>query len=87
MTREFGPVEVQGKQLRCNVCGSATFWEQKVELPTSFLTFLSTEAWDGVAHCAVCGRCGFIHWFVPPTAIAEPIEDIDAAPEGPGAVT
>jgi len=83
MTREFGPVDVQGKQLHCNVCGNATFWEQRVELPTSFLTFLSAEAWDGVAHCAVCERCGFIHWFVPP-AVAEPFLDVDEA-RGAGA--
>ena len=37
MAKTFGPVEVQGRPLHCKVCDHATFWEQEIELPTSFL--------------------------------------------------
>ena len=80
MSREFGPVEVQGKPLRCNVCDHTTFWEREIELPTSFLNFLAGEEWNGLAQCAICERCGFIHWFVPPSALREVEADDDAKP-------
>jgi len=69
MAKTFGPVEVQGRPLRCKVCDHATFWEQEIELPTSFLAFFSADEWNGLAQCAICERCGFIHWFVPPSAL------------------
>ena len=78
MDRVFGPVEVQGRQLHCNVCSNDTFWEHQVQLPTPFFTFLGIEEWNRVAQCAICERCGFIHWFAPPSTFrdAEPFENV-----------
>ena len=76
MAMEFATVEVQGKQLHCNVCGNATFWQHEVQLPTPLFTFADAGEWNGVAQCAICERCGFMHWFVPPSALRdeEPVE-------------
>ena len=27
-------------------------------------TLLDVEAWNGMADCAICDRCGHIHWFI-----------------------
>lgn len=80
MSREYGPVIVQGRQLHCIVCGNGTFWEHRIQLHTPLLTFLDLEAWDRVAQCAICEHCGFIHWFMPPTAMERDSEN-QAVPE------
>jgi predicted nucleic-acid-binding Zn-ribbon protein len=66
--REHGPVVVQGRQLRCVVCANDTFWAKQVQLHTPLMTFLDLDAWNRVADCANCERCGYIHWFVTPAA-------------------
>ena len=63
---ERGPIVVCGRQLTCNVCGYASFWAKQVQLHTPMMTFLNLEAWNRVADCAICERCGHIHWFVTP---------------------
>src|SRR6266481_8323129 len=68
---ERGPVIVQGRQLRCNVCGNTSFWARQVQLHTPMMTFLDLEAWNRVADCAICERCGHIHWFVTPLGAEE----------------
>jgi len=35
------------------------------------MTFLDLEAWNRVADCAICERCGHIHWFVTPLGAEE----------------
>jgi predicted nucleic-acid-binding Zn-ribbon protein len=77
--KEFGPVTVQGRALRCNVCSNATFWEHQVQLATPLFNFLDLEEWNRVAHCAVCERCGYVHMFIPPHTVRE--EAPDARPE------
>jgi len=69
--REHGPVIVQGRQLRCNVCGNASFWAKQVQLHTPLMTFMNLDAWNRVADCAICERCGHIHWFITPPATEE----------------
>ncbi len=75
MTRQIGPVTVQGKPLRCMVCSHDVFWEQHVSLANPFFSFLDP---DSAAHCAVCARCGYVHMFLP-KATAD-IEESSAAP-------
>ena len=70
----FGPVVVRGRQLRCLVCGYGQFWEHHVQPHTPFMSFMDWEWLNRTAHCAVCGACGYIHWFVPPNAVPEDIE-------------
>ena len=65
---ERGPIVVQGRRLRCNVCGNTSFRAKQVQLDTPMLAFLDIAAWNGVADCAICERCGHMHWFVTPPA-------------------
>ena len=60
--RKVGPVQVQGRPLRCNVCSHDTFWEHELQLATSLFNFLDANP---VAQCAVCERCGYVHMFIP----------------------
>jgi predicted nucleic-acid-binding Zn-ribbon protein len=83
---EHGPVIVQGRQLRCNVCGNDSFWAKQVQLHTSMMTFLDLEAWNRVADCAICERCGHIHWFATPLGAEESgTETTDKAGAAPSA--
>jgi hypothetical protein len=72
---QYGPVVVHGRQLTCLVCGHGVFWEHHVQLHTPFLSFMDWEWLNRTAHCAVCARCGHMHWFVPRATAAEEIED------------
>ena len=42
--REFGPVVVQGQQLRCTVCRHDIFWERDLQLSTPLFNFLDLDA-------------------------------------------
>lgn len=68
---QFGPVVVQGIQLRCIVCKHDTFWERDIQLPTPLFNFLDLDEWNRVAHSAVCERCGYVHMFIPPHTVRE----------------
>ena len=82
MATEFATVEVRGRPLRCNVCDNATFWQHEVQLPTSVFSFLDAAEWNGAAQCAICERCGFMHWFAPPGAARERESPEDPQPDG-----
>ena len=56
---------ITGKHLECVVCGCDKFYSREAQLHSSAATFFGLE-WTGEsAHCAVCGQCGYIHWFLP----------------------
>lgn len=76
--KECGPVEVQGRQLRCTVCGNNTFWEHQIQLATPLLNFMDLEEWNRVTQCAVCERCGYVHMFIPPSTFHRAEDDGDA---------
>lgn len=63
--REFGPVTVHGHNLRCQVCSYSEFWEHHVQLHTPAATLFNVEMFNRVANCAVCARCGYVHFFIP----------------------
>jgi len=69
--REYGPILVQGRQLQCHVCGHGIFWAYQIQLHTPLMTFLGAEAWNRLADCAVCARCGYIHSFIPPDSLPQ----------------
>jgi hypothetical protein len=66
--REHGRIVIQGRPLRCSVCANTSFWTTQVQLDTPITSFPNPETWDRVADCAICERCGHIHWFVVPPA-------------------
>ena len=69
--KEFGPVVVQGSQLRCVVFGHEIFWEHQIQLATPLFNFLNLDEWNRVAHSAICERCGYVHMFIPPHTVSE----------------
>ena len=69
--QERGPVTVQGHQLRCAVCSNQSFRARQVRLDIPMRNLLDLDAWNGMADCAICDRCGHIHWFVTSTATQE----------------
>ena len=75
MTRQIGPVTVQGKALRCLLCSHDVFWEHHVSLGNAIFSFLDEGS---EAHCAVCERCGYVHMFLPKATVD--IEDGAKAP-------
>ena len=74
--REYGPVVVQGRQLRCLICDSGTFWAHQIQLHTPLMTFLNLEEWNRIADCAVCAKCGHVHTFIPPDSVKQPDSDV-----------
>ena len=76
----FGPIEIQGRQLRCAVCSHSVFWEHEIQLATPLLNFLDPDAWNGTTQCAICERCGYVHMFIPPPSA---IKDKEASPDDP----
>jgi hypothetical protein len=45
------------------------------------MTFLDLEEWNRTADCAICGRCGFMHWFMPPNTLPAPESESVEQPE------
>jgi predicted nucleic-acid-binding Zn-ribbon protein len=64
-TNEPEAVEVCGKPFHCTACGNDRFQRRTALLNTSWATFLGFDWANRQADCAVCSRCGYIHWFLP----------------------
>jgi predicted nucleic-acid-binding Zn-ribbon protein len=79
--KEFAPVVVQGRQLKCVVCGHGIFWEHQIQLSTPLFNFLDLDEWNRVAHCAVCERCGYVHMFIPPHTVRDEAPQSEEAKE------
>ena len=45
-SERFGPIEVQGRQLRCIVCGHGVFWEHEIQFATPLSNLLDLDAWN-----------------------------------------
>lgn len=58
------PVEVNGKQLRCVVCGHSEFYVTEAQLNKAVSTFFNLDWTDRSATCMVCAACTYIHWFM-----------------------
>jgi hypothetical protein len=39
-----------------------------VQLHTPGASFWNVEFMNRTATCAICSKCGYIHWFLPPPA-------------------
>ena len=57
--------EVNGKPLRCQVCGHGEFFKREAQLHTAGLTFFKLEWASPTCTCLVCSDCGYVHWFFP----------------------
>ena len=58
-------VEVQGRELKCLVCGHDAFWKREAQLNTAAASFLNFDWTNPSGVCYVCAKCGYIHWFLP----------------------
>ena len=58
-------VEIQGRPLRCEICGHNNFWHREAQLNTAVATFFNFDWANASATCYVCDGCGYIHWFLP----------------------
>lgn len=58
-------VEVQGRELKCLVCGHDAFWKREAQLNTAMATFFNFDWANSSGLCYVCAKCGYIHWFLP----------------------
>lgn len=59
------PVQIAGIDLECKHCGHDQFLKRKAQLNTAFLSFLDLDWLNQTGTVFVCGRCGFLHWFLP----------------------
>ena len=53
-----------GDRLACVVCGFDRFFERKGQLNTALASLFSLDWANPTAECIVCGRCGYVHWFL-----------------------
>lgn len=58
-------VEVQGRELKCLICGNDAFWKREAQLNTATATFFNFDWTNPSGVCYVCAKCGYIHWFLP----------------------
>lgn len=58
-------VHINGIDLNCEICKNDTFWQREAQLNTAVATFFNFDWANATAYCLVCGRCGYIHWFMP----------------------
>jgi predicted nucleic-acid-binding Zn-ribbon protein len=58
-------VEVQGRVLKCLVCGHDEFWKKEAQLNTAGASFFNLEWTSPSGVCYLCSQCGYIHWFLP----------------------
>jgi len=62
--RESENVTIAGKSLDCEICGHNKFWQREAQLNTAMATFFNFDFLNASATCIVCGRCGYIRWFM-----------------------
>ena len=59
------PVTIRdGSRLACVVCGCESFFRRQGQLHTAVATFFNLEWTNPTADCVVCGKCGYVHWFL-----------------------
>lgn len=58
-------VEIQGRDLKCLVCGHDCFHKREAQLNTAAASFLYFDWASPTGVCYGCAKCGYIHWFLP----------------------
>ena len=51
-------------ELTCRVCDFDLFFERQGQLNTAVASFFNLDWTNATADCWVCGRCGYVHWFL-----------------------
>jgi hypothetical protein len=46
------------------VCACDLFFVRKAQLNTAMASFFGFDWTNPTADCLVCGRCGYVHWFL-----------------------
>ena len=54
---------VIGRPLRCQVCGSETFYKREAQLQKANGLF-DVEWTSRACTCLICSSCGYVHWFL-----------------------
>jgi len=52
------------EQLACLVCGFDRFFAREAQLNTAMASFFHFDWANATGECWVCGRCGYIPWFL-----------------------
>lgn len=63
-SKEAIQYQLDGKDLKCIMCGHDKFWTRKTLMNTKFFTFWELDWANREADNYVCGRCGYVHWFL-----------------------
>jgi hypothetical protein len=58
-------VDIHNRPLECQFCRHDYFWVHDVQLHTPVASFVNMEFANRTATCAICAKCGYIHWFLP----------------------
>lgn len=53
-----------GVVLHCVVCRCDLFFERRGQLNTALASFFNLDWTNATAECWVCGKCGYVHWFL-----------------------
>jgi predicted nucleic-acid-binding Zn-ribbon protein len=56
---------LNGKAMKCQVCGNEKFWRRSAQLHTGVASFFNVEWASPTCTCVICSSCGYIHWFFP----------------------
>ena len=59
-------IDVLGKPLECQFCRADYFWVHYVQMHTAGASLVNYEFLNRSATCAICSKCGYIHWFLLP---------------------
>ena len=59
-------VEIQGRELKCLVCGHDAFRKKEAQLNSAATSLMNLEWTAPSGTCYICAKCGYIHWFLPP---------------------
>ena len=63
------PLQVNGFDLRCQICQGERFFERQGQLNTKAATLFNLDWINPTARCLICANCGYIHWFLPEKAL------------------
>lgn len=67
MAIEVGKRYIEGKELKCPVCGRDQFWSRHTILQGGRIQLLFELGWAGKnAENHVCASCGHVSWFLKP---------------------
>jgi len=63
--QEEGTRMVEGRALKCPICGNERFRTRRTLMNRRWMTFFEFDWADRQAVTEICGRCGHVLWFLP----------------------